>query len=76
VATVYGVALANIFLLPAAAKIRARASQESELREISLTGVIGMIEGSNPKLIRAKLEGYLPNAKPGKRSARLERVAA
>jgi chemotaxis protein MotA len=61
VATVYGVALANLFLLPAASKIRARAAAESKMRELSLEGVIGMIEGSNPKLIRAKLEAYLPN---------------
>lgn len=75
VATVYGVALANLFLLPAAGKIRARAAAESKIQELSLEGVIGIIEGWNPKLIRAKLEGYLAVDGRKKRSSR-ERVAA
>jgi chemotaxis protein MotA len=75
VATVYGVALANLFLLPAAGKIRARAAAESKIRELSLEGVIGIIEGWNPKLIRAKLEGYLAGGVQKKRSGR-ERAAA
>lgn len=76
VATVYGVALANIFLLPAAGKIRARYSSESKMREMALEGVVGMIEGSNPKLIRAKLEAYLPDGKAQGNRARPERAAA
>jgi chemotaxis protein MotA len=60
VATVYGVGLANVFLLPAGGKIRARAAKDRELREIALTGVIGIVEGANPKLIRNKLSAYLP----------------
>jgi len=63
VATVYGVALANIFLLPAATKIRARAAAESRRHELALEGVIGIVEGLNPKLIRSKLEAYLAGAK-------------
>jgi chemotaxis protein MotA len=63
VATVYGVALANIFLLPAANKIRARAAVESRSRELALEGVIGIVEGMNPKLIRSKLEAYLSESK-------------
>jgi chemotaxis protein MotA len=61
VATVYGVALANIFLLPAANKIKARAYQETERRELILEGVVGIVEGLNPKLIRTKLEIYSHN---------------
>ena len=73
VATVYGVALANLFLLPAAGKIRARAAAETKLRELSLEGVIGIIEGWNPKLIRGKLEGYIAaqTKKPGTAQQRM-----
>jgi chemotaxis protein MotA len=60
VATVYGVGLANVFLLPAGGKIRARAAKDRLLRELALTGVIGIVEGANPKLIRNKLNAYLP----------------
>jgi chemotaxis protein MotA len=59
VATVYGVGLANLFLIPAGGKIRVRAARDRELRQLALDGVLGMIEGSNPKLIRSKLDAYL-----------------
>jgi len=58
VATVYGVGLANIFLLPGASKIKARIEQDIEMRELILQGVVGIVEGLNPKLIRSKLEAY------------------
>lgn len=58
VATVYGVGIANLFFLPAAGKIKARAHQDVQLKEMMLEGVSGIVEGLNPKLIRAKLEAY------------------
>ncbi len=64
VATVYGVAIANIFFLPAANKIKARIGMETERKELILEGIVGIVEGLNPKLIRAKLEAYAPGMKP------------
>lgn len=58
VATVYGVGLANIVLLPAATKIKARIEHEAALKELMLEGVVGIVEGLNPKLIRTRLEAY------------------
>ncbi len=60
VATVYGVAVANLFFLPAANKIKARAHEEMEMRELILEGVSSIIEGLNPKVIRSKLEAFIP----------------
>jgi chemotaxis protein MotA len=62
VATVYGVALANVLFLPMANKIKARAQQEAQLKELMVEGVTGIVEGMNPKLIRGKLEAYLPHS--------------
>jgi chemotaxis protein MotA len=62
VATVYGVASANIFFLPAGAKLRSRLHEAVQMRELMLEGVLGIAEGLNPKLIRIKLEAYLPPA--------------
>ncbi|MCX6596713.1 MAG: flagellar motor protein [Acidobacteria bacterium] len=59
VATVYGVALANVVLLPAAAKIKARMRQETDRRMLILEGICGLVEGLNPKLIRQKLEAFV-----------------
>jgi chemotaxis protein MotA len=68
VATIYGVALANLFFLPVAGKIKARAQQKIQMRELVLEGVLGIVEGSNPKLIRIKLEAFTRNDPPGKRA--------
>jgi len=62
VATVYGVAIANVFFLPVANKIKARAHQEVQYKELILEGIIGIVEGMNPKLIRSKLDAYIPHA--------------
>lgn len=70
VATVYGVGSANIFFLPAANKLRARLQQELQIRELTLEGVIGIVEGLNPKLIRLKLEGYVQASAEGGKTAR------
>jgi chemotaxis protein MotA len=67
VATVYGVGSANIFFLPAANKLRARMRQVALLKEMSLEGVVGIVEGLNPTLIRMKLQSFDQNpAKPRK----------
>jgi chemotaxis protein MotA len=71
VATIYGVGFANLLFLPAAGKIKARAHEKTQMRELILEGVIGIVEGSNPKLIRSKLEAYTHRqpAKPAKKEA-------
>src|SRR5689334_18412739 len=62
VATVYGVGIANLFLLPAAGKLRTRLTEMVRLRELMLEGVLAISEGLNQKLIRTKLEGYTQGA--------------
>ena len=58
VATVYGVGLANIFFLPSANKLKARMRDRTLRNDMILEGVIGIVEGLNPTLIRMKLEAY------------------
>lgn len=73
VATVYGVGSANIFFLPAANKLRARMRQASIAKEMTLEGVVGIVEGLNPTLIRMKLEAY--NQQGKKNPAKAKRGA-
>ena len=68
VATVYGVALANILLLPAANKIKARTHEAVRLMELTMEGVTGIVEGMNPKLLRVKLEAFAPPAATPKKA--------
>jgi chemotaxis protein MotA len=68
VATVYGVGTANILFLPMANKLRARARSAARLRDMTLEGVVGIVEGLNPTLIRLKLESYADGPAPAKKS--------
>ena len=68
VATVYGVATANLFFLPAANKLKMRSQKKSLLKELLLEGVGSILEGMNPKLIRVKLEAFSQGA--GKKKAK------
>lgn len=59
VATIYGVAFANLFLLPIAGKLRQRAKLEGQYRDMMIEGLISIAEGENPKSIELKLTGFL-----------------
>jgi len=78
VATVYGVGSANIFFLPAAGKLRARVRDALLTNEMILEGVVGIVEGLNPTLIRMKLESYdrqpVAKAKGDKETAEAEKA--
>jgi chemotaxis protein MotA len=76
VATVYGVASANLFFLPAANKIKARFHHTLELRELMLEGVCSIVEGLNPKIIRVKLDPFLESAPKAEKESGSPRSAA
>ncbi|MCC6277169.1 MAG: flagellar motor protein [Oligoflexia bacterium] len=59
VATVYGVGSANIFFMPMAKKIQRKIKLQSEMKEMILTGAIGIVSGMNPFIIEEKLRAYL-----------------
>ncbi|MET0092607.1 MAG: flagellar motor protein [Sedimenticola sp.] len=59
VATIYGVGLANLFLLPFGNKLRTLAQQKSHYREMVIEGVVSIAEGENPRNIETKLQGFL-----------------
>ncbi|HWR36710.1 MAG TPA: flagellar motor protein [Clostridia bacterium] len=66
VATVYGVGAANLLLLPVAGKLKIRLREEQMLREMTLEGVVSILEGMNPRMLETKLLGFLQNAnQPG-----------
>ena len=59
VATIYGVGLANLFLLPMANKLKAYVLQESHYRELVVEGLVAISEGENPRQIETRLQGFL-----------------
>lgn len=59
VATIYGVGLANLLLLPLANKLKAHVMRNRNHQEMLLEGLISVAEGENPKNIEGRLKGYL-----------------
>jgi len=76
VATVYGVAVANLFFLPAANKLKSRIHQDVQAKELMLEGVTSILEGMNPKLIRVKLEAFVQDRGKNKAKQDAESGAA
>jgi chemotaxis protein MotA len=60
VATIYGVGSANILFLPIANKLKLKVKRESSARTIIISGLVGLANGDNPRLLQEKLQGYLP----------------
>jgi chemotaxis protein MotA len=63
VATIYGVGSANLLFLPSAGKLKIKSGQEQLLREMTLEGVISILEGMNPRMLETKLLGYFEEQK-------------
>lgn len=59
VATIYGVGMANLFLLPIANKLKSLVHIQTQFRDMVLEGILAIAEGENPRSIEAKLQGYL-----------------
>jgi len=68
VATIYGVGAANLFLLPSAGKLRIRLREEQVLREMTLEGVVSILEGMNPRMLETRLLGFLAEEKSAEKS--------
>jgi len=59
-ATLYGIASANILWIPFATKIKARINRETFLMEMILEGILSIQNGENPRILREKLNVFLP----------------
>lgn len=58
VATIYGVGLANLILLPTANKLKTAAQKHALSRELLVEGIVAIADGENPRTIEMKLQGY------------------
>lgn len=59
IATLYGIAFANLIWLPLANKLKYRAKKERLQKEMIMAGVLAIQLGENPGLVRRKLESYI-----------------
>jgi chemotaxis protein MotA len=59
VATIYGVAFANLIMMPLGGRVKLRAKEDAHVKEMMLQGVLAIQEGTNPKLVRDRLSSFL-----------------
>jgi chemotaxis protein MotA len=58
VATIYGVGVANILLIPIANKLKSHVQVQTQFREMVIEGLVSIAQGENPRAIESKLKGY------------------
>lgn len=58
ISTIYGLALANLLLLPMAHRIRSRVAEDFETREMIMEGVLAIADTVHPSLIRMRLASF------------------
>ena len=60
--TFYGAVLANLIAIPIAEKLGGKSAEEVLMMEVVIQGVLSILEGDNPIIVRSKLEAFLsPN---------------
>ena len=59
IATVYGVALANLFALPCSKKLKRMLNQKKNFREIIAAGIVGISQGTSPKILNERLRSMV-----------------
>jgi len=57
--TFYGSVLANIICMPIAGKLRTRSKEEMLTKEMTVTGVISLSNGDNPRILEQKLNAFV-----------------
>jgi chemotaxis protein MotA len=58
-ATVYGIGLANLVLLPMANKLKVSIHARTQVQQMTIEGLIAIAQGENPRSIESRLRGYL-----------------
>jgi len=61
-ATLWGLLSANLFYLPLSGKLKAKSEEEARNRYMQIEGILAIQAGENPRIVRDKLNAYLPPA--------------
>jgi chemotaxis protein MotA len=60
IATLLGVATANVFFLPIANRLKQLSAAEREFRMLTIEGILGIQSGDNPRVLTDKLMTFVP----------------
>ena len=73
IATLIGVASANVIFLPVGARLKALSAEEMHFRQMTLEGILAIQAGDNPRVVAEKLLAYVP---PSQRPTEADQAAA
>ena len=59
VATIYGVAFANLILFPIAEKLKSTIRRTSDFQSLTVEGILSIAAGENPRMIELKLKSFI-----------------
>jgi chemotaxis protein MotA len=62
IATLLGVASANVVFLPVANRLKQLSAEELHFRSMTLEGILAIQAGDNPRVVQEKLRAYIPPA--------------
>ncbi len=60
IATLYGVAFANLIYLPIASKLRSKTAEEVIIYEMIIEGIMSIQAGDSPRIVETRMMAYLP----------------
>ncbi len=60
IASFYGVAIANLVFIPMSTKLGTISKEEIFVREITITGVLSIQAGDNPRIVEERLRAFFP----------------
>jgi len=58
-ATIYGVGVANLLLIPLANKVKGLVLTRYNYQEMMLEGMAAIAQGQNPRVVEQRLQGYM-----------------
>lgn len=58
-ATIYGIGMANLVLLPMAGKLKTHIVRRHGDRELIIEGLVGLANGENPRTLETRLNGFV-----------------
>jgi chemotaxis protein MotA len=60
IGTLYGAVMANLVCIPLSEKLNYLSEEEKLVKEVVVRGVLAIQAGDNPRIVRQKLEAFLP----------------
>jgi chemotaxis protein MotA len=75
-ATLWGLLSSNLIYLPIGAKLKTKDAHETAYRKLLLEGILSLQAGENPRIVREKLQAFLPPSVVAKSQAKGEKGKA